>query len=68
MMEIWIRSIARAGGVEMPASVRVLETGNGGTRPSLRGALSRLLRLTAARLAGLAQRIDRAPDRTATCA
>lgn len=25
MMEIWIRSIARAGGVEMPAGARVVE-------------------------------------------
>lgn len=46
MMEIWIRSIARAGGVEMPASARVLEPRRKRQRPSrvLRPALARGLR------------------------
>ena len=44
-MELWIRSIARAGGVEMPASARVLEPrkarGSRGLRPSLARGLRR---------------------------
>lgn len=43
MMNIWIRSIARAGGVEMPASARVLEP-SGKRTPTLRPALARGLR------------------------
>ncbi len=43
MMEIWIRSIARAGGVEMPASARVLEQ-HDRRPPSLRPALARGLK------------------------
>ncbi|MDH3411854.1 MAG: hypothetical protein OEM98_05145 [Gammaproteobacteria bacterium] len=43
MMEIWIRSIARAGGVEMPASARVLEP-QSRRPPSLRPALARGLK------------------------
>lgn len=45
MMDIWIRSIARAGGVEMPAAARVLEPRSdrpaGGLRRALAGALRR---------------------------
>ena len=44
-MELWIRSIARAGGVEMPASARVLEPRSAreprGLRPSLARGLKR---------------------------
>lgn len=43
MIEIWIRSMARAGGVEMPASARVLET-RGRRSPSFRPALARGLK------------------------
>lgn len=46
MMNIWIRSIARAGGVEMPSSARVVETraeqGAAGFRPALAKALRRV--------------------------
>lgn len=67
MMEIWIRSIARAGGVDMPASARVLEPRRGTSDTSMRGDLARFLRRTAQRLARAAERIDRAPARTAPC-
>ena len=63
MMEIWIRSIARAGGVEMPAPVHVLELRKRASRPSMRGELSRLLQNTARRLVRLAQRLDPGSDR-----
>ena len=44
MMDIWIRSIARAGGVEMPASARVLQPRDVRQSGSLRPALARGLR------------------------
>ncbi len=44
MTEIWIRSIARAGGVEMPASARVLEPRGKRASPGLRRRLARGLR------------------------
>lgn len=43
-MEIWMRSIARAGGVEMPASARILGTPVRRRTPALRRALARGLR------------------------
>jgi hypothetical protein len=67
MMEIWIRSIARAGGVDMPASARVLEPRLGTSGTSKRGDVARFLRRTAQRLVRVAERIDRAPPRTAPC-
>lgn len=68
MMEIWIRSFARAGGVEMPASARVLERQDSAPRLSVRGDLARFLRQTAERLVRMAERVDpRAPNRTAPC-
>lgn len=68
MMEIWIRSIARAGGVEMPASARVLQRQDSAPRPSVRGDLARFLRQTAERLVRMAERVDpRAPNRAAPC-
>jgi hypothetical protein len=44
MMEIWIKSIARAGGVEMPASARVIEPRSQRQSPELRATLARWLR------------------------
>jgi hypothetical protein len=44
MMEIWIRSIARAGGVEIPASVRVIGPGVRRPSPRVRASLARGLR------------------------
>lgn len=69
MMEIWVRSIARAGGVEVPASMRVLErekrsSAGRGPGPGLSG----LLRRAGNRLIGFAERLERRPDRPATCA
>ena len=44
MMEIWIQSIARAGGVEMPVSARVLGPPVRRHSKGLRAALARGLR------------------------
>ncbi len=44
MMEIWIRSIARAGGVEIPATVRILDEAPRGEGRSIRPALAALLK------------------------
>ncbi len=44
MMEIWIRSIARAGGVETPATVRILDEAPRGESRSIRPALAALLK------------------------
>lgn len=57
MMEIWIRSIARAGGVEMPASARVMPE----TRPRrrrARRALAKSLRSAGRALVGAAERLS----------
>lgn len=67
MMEIWIRSIARAGGVDMPASARILAPRLGTSGTSIRGDFARFLRRTAQRLSRAAERIDRAPPRTVPC-
>ena len=57
MMEIWIRSIARAGGVEMPASARVLEPGARRRSLGLRPALARALRRAGASLVRAGDRV-----------
>lgn len=57
MMNIWIRSIARAGGVEMPASARVLEPRQRGNSPGLRPALAKALRRIGASLVKAADRV-----------
>jgi hypothetical protein len=44
MMEIWIRSIARAGGVETPATVRILDEAPRQEKQSVRPALAALLK------------------------
>ena len=49
-MELWIRSIARAGGVEMPASARVLEPRDSRKSGGLRFSLARGLRRIGASL------------------
>lgn len=61
MMEIWIRSIARAGGVEVPGSVRIMEPKAGGSRGTARGDVARWLRRAAKRLVRFADRIERTP-------
>ncbi len=49
-MELWIRSIARAGGVEMPASARVLEPRDARKSAGLRFSLARGLKRAGAYL------------------
>lgn len=57
MMEIWIRSIARAGGVEMPASARVLEPRGNRRSRILRPALARGLKRAGAYLVRTGDRL-----------
>ena len=57
MMEIWIRSIARAGGVEMPAAAQVLEPRKDRPSPGLRRTLARGLRRTGAYLMRAGDRV-----------
>ncbi len=57
MMEIWIRSIARAGGVEMPASARVFEPRGQRRSPGFRPALARGLRRAGASLVRAGDRV-----------
>ena len=44
MMEIWMRSIARAGGVETPATVRILDEAPRREARTVRPALAALLK------------------------
>ncbi len=57
MMEIWIRSIARAGGVEMPAAARVLEPRSNRRAGGLRRTLARSLRRAGASLVRAGDRV-----------
>lgn len=57
MMEIWIRSMARAGGVEMPASARVLEPRGNRSPQGLRPAVARGLRRAGAYLVRASDRV-----------
>ena len=67
MVEIWIRSIARAGGIEVPASVRVLDPRARTPRASLRDGIARVLRHTGERLVNVSEFLGRPPNRTAPC-
>ena len=44
MMEIWMRSIARAGGVEIPATVRILDEAPRKEDVGIRSAVAALLK------------------------
>lgn len=67
MNEIWIRSIARAGGIEMPDTVRVLPQRVEMPRRSYRERSVSWLRLVGQRLVQAADALARKPDRPATC-
>ena len=57
MMEIWIQSIARAGGVEMPAAARVIQPRSERPSAGLRRTLARGLRRAGAYLTRAGDRV-----------
>lgn len=63
MIEIWIQSIARAGGVEMPASARVLEPRLQQRPSGLRASLARALRSAGTYLLRAGDRVGVEPGR-----
>lgn len=67
MNEIWMRSIARAGGIEVPGSIRILQQPVRAARPALRARLAGRLRRLGLRLERMADVIARPANRTAPC-
>lgn len=67
MMEIWMRSIARAGGVEIPATVRILGEAPRGENRSIRPALAALLERLGRGLVRSGERIGQNADPALRC-
>jgi hypothetical protein len=67
MMEIWMRSIARAGGVETPATVRILDEAPRGKDRSTRTALAALLKRLGGALVRSGDLIGRDADTALRC-
>jgi len=67
MMEIWIRSIARAGGVETPATARILDAAPRREAQTIRPALAALLKRLGRRLVRTGDLISQEADPVLRC-